>query len=166
MDDEPMNLPSYALNRNQGQATWFLGALIIQKANGVQTGGRFSLTEQWSPAGFETPYHVHRLEDEAFYVLEGDMVFVCDGKQTSVGAGGYFFGPRDVPHGFRVVGARSSRLLVLATPPGYEQFVVEVGEPAQQLILPPPQPPDFPKLVALAAKYHMEILGPLPPSSS
>lgn len=157
-----MNPPAYALSREEGPATWFLGSLVIEKANAQQTGGQFSLTEQWSPAGFETPYHVHRREDETFYVLEGDLVFVCGGEQTTVGAGGYFFGPRNVPHGFRVEGTRPARFLVLATPPGYERFVVEVGEPAPQLVLPPPRPPDFPKLVMVAAKYQMEILGLLP----
>ena len=72
------------------------------------------------------------------------------------------FLPRDIPHGFRVVGTSSARFLVLTTPGGFEGFVMEGGEPAPTLTLPTPSAPDMDKLIALAAKYRIEILGPLP----
>jgi hypothetical protein len=37
-----------------------------------------------------------------------------------------------------------------------------VGEPAKELTLPPAEPPGMDKLMAIAAKYDIEILGPLP----
>jgi hypothetical protein len=40
--------------------------------------------------------------------------------------------------------------------------VLELGEPASTLTLPTPSAPDMNKLMALAAKYGVEILGPLP----
>jgi hypothetical protein len=39
---------------------------------------------------------------------------------------------------------------------------VEVGEPAKELSIPPAEPPDMERLMAIAAKYNIEILGPLP----
>jgi hypothetical protein len=53
-------------------------------------------------------------------------------------------------------------MLFLSTPAGFEQFVEEVGEPAKELTLPPAEPPDMEKLMTLAEKHHIEILGPLP----
>ena len=53
-------------------------------------------------------------------------------------------------------------MLLLNTPGGFERFPLEAGEPARQLTLPPMQPPDMAQLMAVAAKYHIEILGPLP----
>jgi ketosteroid isomerase-like protein len=114
--------------------------------------------ENVMPPGFASPYHVHHLEDEAFYVLEGEMAFVCDGKWTAAGPGTYVFGPRDLPHGFKVLGDAPARMLLLCTPSGFEQFVVEMSEPA-------PAPPDMAKLMAVAAKYSVDILGPLPEQS-
>ena len=50
------------------------------KSTGESTNGAFGLIEQLIPAGFASPYHIHHLEDEAFYVLEGEVMFVRDGK--------------------------------------------------------------------------------------
>jgi mannose-6-phosphate isomerase-like protein (cupin superfamily) len=150
------------LEKDQGSAVWLLGSLTIVKAAGATTSGAFGLIEQLMPVGFVTPYHVHHAEDEAFYVLEGELQIICDGKKLNVGPGGYFFGPREVPHGFRVVGTAPARSLVLNTPAGFEQFVLEMGDPATELVIPAPAPPDMGKLVALCAKRRIDILGPLP----
>ena len=152
----------YALPSGEGKATWFLNTLVVEKAGAEQTGGTFSLTEQTLPPGFETPYHVHHAEDEAFYVVTGEVEFVGEAGTVKLGPGGYFYGPRNVPHGFRVAGEQTAKLLVWATPPGYEQFVVEYGEPAASATLPPPTAPDFARLAALGKKYRFDILGPLP----
>lgn len=152
----------YALSRQEGRAVWFLGTLSHTKATGEQTRGAFGLVEQLIPAGFASPYHVHRAEDESFYVLEGEVTFICDGQELEARPGAYIFGPRGVPHGFRVEGSTPARMLFLATPSGFEQFVEEVGEPAKEATLPPPEPPDMEKLMTLAEKYQIEILGLLP----
>ena len=110
------------------------------------------------PPGFASPYHVHHLEDEAFYVLEGEMAFICDGNWIKGGPGAYVFGPREVPHGFRVIGRTPARMLLMCAPAGFEHFVLEMGEDLTS----PAAPPDMTKLVALAAKYKIDILGPLP----
>ena len=110
------------------------------------------------PPGFASPYHVHHLEDEAFYVLEGEIAFVCDGKWIKAGPGAYVFGPREIPHGFKVAGSAHARMLILCAPAGFERFVLEMGEDLNA----PMAQPDMAKLIALAAKYKIDILGPLP----
>src|SRR6059036_3666843 len=97
-------LQPYVLGREEGSAFWFLGALTFVKATGETTNGAFGLIEQLIPPGFASPYHVHHAEDEAFWVLEGDLTFVCSGQKSKAGPGGYIFGPREIPHGFRVEG--------------------------------------------------------------
>jgi quercetin dioxygenase-like cupin family protein len=150
----------YALAREEGQALWFLNALTHVKATGDQTGGAFGLIEQVIPAGFASPYHVHHAEDETFYILEGEVTFISGDRKIKATAGSYAFLPRDIPHGFKV--DAPARLLILATPAGFEQFVIEMGEPARDAGSPPATPPDMEKLMRLAAKYQFEILGPLP----
>jgi hypothetical protein len=54
-------------------------------------------------------------------------------------------------------------MLVFATPGGgFVGLFTEAGEPAKELTLPEPAPPDVPRLAAACAKYGIEILGPLP----
>ena len=102
------------------------------KATGEQTGGALGLVEQILPAGFASPWHLHHNEDEAFYVAEGDMMFICGDDRLAAGPGSWVWGPRGIPHGFRVEGTAPARLLLFATPAGFEQFVVELGEPATE----------------------------------
>ncbi|NTU80454.1 MAG: cupin domain-containing protein [Chloroflexales bacterium] len=94
---------------------WFIGILVVMKATSEQTGGAFGLVEQVLPAGFVSPYHVHHAEDEAFYVLEGQITFICGGEKLRGEPGTYVFGPRDIPHGVRVEGP-DPRFVSPATP--------------------------------------------------
>ena len=155
-------LRPYAVAQSEGDVLWFLGIPTWIKATGEQTGGALGLIEQVIPAGDASPWHVHHAEDEAFYVVEGEMTFICGDERISAGPGTWVWGPRDVPHGFRVDGTASARVLLFAFPAGFEQFVVQMGEPATSEGSPPAEPPDMEKLMTLATKYRMEILGPLP----
>jgi quercetin dioxygenase-like cupin family protein len=157
-----MGTQPYALAREEGQAVWFLGTLVIVKATNEQTGGAFGLIDNVMPAGFASPYHMHRNEDESFYVLEGEMTFYVGDERVKVGAGAFVYGPRGVPHGFEVEGTAPARMLLQNYPAGFEGFPVEVGEPAKELALPPAEPPEMERLMAIAANYDVEILGPLP----
>jgi quercetin dioxygenase-like cupin family protein len=142
-------------NTSEEPPVYFLGLPTILRATAQTTNGAFGLVEHVMPPGFASPYHTHRLEDEAFYVLEGQMAFVCDGKWTVAGPGTFVFGPRYVPHGFKVLGDSTARMLLFCTPGDFAQFVLEMSEPM-------PAPPDMAKLVALAGKYSVDIHGPLP----
>jgi mannose-6-phosphate isomerase-like protein (cupin superfamily) len=147
----------YALAREEGEELWFLGAPTRVIANAEQTGGAFGLIEQVIPAGSESPLHVHHAEDESFYVVEGRMTFLCGDQKVHAEAGTFVYGPRGIPHGFRVEGEQPARVLLQCTPGGFEHFVMEMSEPA-----PPSGPPDMQRLISVAAKYGNEIVGPLP----
>lgn len=157
-----MGARPYALASEEGQAVWFLGTLVIMKATGDETGGAFGLIDNLMPGGFASPYHMHRNEDESFYVVEGEMTFYVGEDRVEAEAGAFVYGPRGVPHGFEVNGAEPARILRQNYPAGFEGFPVEVGEPAEELTIPPAEPPDMERLMAIAAKYDIEILGPLP----
>jgi quercetin dioxygenase-like cupin family protein len=142
---------------DETDARWFLGCRVWCRAAAAQTGGALGLIEQIVPPGLGSPYHVHRHEDEAFYLLEGAIRFFSEGRSWVLGPGGFAFLPRGIPHGFRTEGDVPSRSLLLATPSGFEEFVTELSAP-----LPPAGPPDMGVLMATAARYGIEILGPLP----
>ena len=157
-----MDLSIHALGKDEGPAVWFLNQLAVVKATAKQTSNAFGLIEVLAPVGPASPYHVHRAEDETFYVLEGELEFISGERRLTGVPGSYVFLPREIPHGFRVVGTSPARFLVLVTPGGFEGFLIEIGKPASALTLPAPSEPDMDKLTAVAAKYEIEILGPLP----
>ena len=150
-----------ALGADEGEALWFLGVLATIKASADTTAGRVAVIEHLAAQGSGSPLHVHRREDEWFYVTEGELTFWVGGQVIPAPAGSFVYGPRDIPHTFEVTSAEA-RFLLVAEPAGFEAFMRAVGEPARALTLPPPpdEPPDPAKLAAAAASYGIEILGP------
>jgi len=120
-----------------------------------------AVTEQLAPQGMGSPLHVHRNEDEWFYVIEGEVTFWVGGQLFDATAGSFVYGPRDVPHTF-VVTSREARFILAAEPAGFEDFLRTLAEPARSRTLPPAdiEQPGPERLVAVAAEYGIEILGP------
>src|SRR5262249_32767000 len=124
-------------------------------------GAAFGLLEARLPVGSETPFHRHHEEDETMYVIEGRLtVFLEGGRTIEARPGSFVHLPKGVAHGFRV--DAPIRMLVLSDPAGFVEFVREAGAPAQRRELPPAGPPDFARLEAAAAKFNIDLLGPLP----
>src|SRR2546422_170077 len=150
-----------ALNKDEGEALWFLGVLATIKASAETTGGRVAVIELLAPKGAGSPLHVHHNEDEWFYVTEGELTFWVGGRVIRAPTGAFVFGPRDIPHTF-MVGSAQARFLLVAEPGGFEKFMRELSQPALTPTPPPPpsEPPDMELIVATAARYGIEILGP------
>ena len=144
-----------ALDENDTQ--WFLGQKTWVRTTAAQTGGAMGLVEHVMTPGGGSPYHVHHNEDEAFYIIDGEVRFFSGGESWVLGAGGFAFLPREIPHGFRVEGDANARILLVATPGGFESFVGDLSTPE-----PPSGPPDMAVLMETAARYSIDILGPLP----
>ncbi len=152
----------YALDNEEGKTVSAFGALITIKAEGSQTGGSFGMIDEVMPPGFETPYHIHHAEDEAFYVLEGEITFVCGGQKIKALPGTYVWGPRDVPHGVRVDGDQPARMLLMSVPSSFIEFTLEMAEPVQDRTKPPTGGLDIDKVMRIAPRYGLEVLGPMP----
>jgi quercetin dioxygenase-like cupin family protein len=152
----------YLLNKDEGEAWWLLGMLEIVKIGGDATNGEYGLLEITVRAGEGSPWHVHPDEDEWFYVLDGSFTFYVGDERLSLPAGAFAFGPKGVPHTFIADEPNGGKALVGFQPFQFEGFLREVGEPATELVLPPPlaAPPDMARLLPIAARNGMEILGP------
>ncbi len=105
------------------------GGLITMKATAEETGGALLLFEDRVIRGKTTPLHIHQNEDEALYVLEGEILMHIDGKEHRVGRHGVAFAPRGVPHAFLVI-SETARLLTLETPGSAETFYRAASDPA------------------------------------
>jgi quercetin dioxygenase-like cupin family protein len=157
-----LSVNDVAHDTGQPDATWFLHDLVVVHVRGSQNGGRYALVEVTGPAGDQPPPHVHREQDEGFYVLEGELTLYTPDAEVVLGPGEFLNAVHGVPHSYRVTSPGPARWLVAASPAGFEEFVEAFGEPAGELSLPPPseEPPDVDRLVALAAEHGIDILGP------
>ena len=106
------------------------------KSSSESTAGRVAVTENLAPRGSGSPLHVHRNEDEWFYVLTGELTFWVGGQVTTATAGSFVYRPENVPHTFTVSSERA-RFLLVTEPAGFEGFVRTIGEPARELVIPP-----------------------------
>jgi quercetin dioxygenase-like cupin family protein len=148
-----------AVASGDGEARWWFGALAVIKATAADTGGRLAIVEVTEPPGAEAPLHVHRREDEAFWILEGDATFEVGDVTVEARAGDYLFGPRDVPHRY-TVGDAGCRMLFICTPAGFEDLVIAMSTPAASRTLPLPsdEEPDFEQVAAVAQAHGCELL--------
>ena len=154
-----------ALAKDEGEAFFLLGMLETVKIGRADTDGRYGMLEIVVRPGDGSPWHVHPEEDEWLYVLDGHITFYVGETRMDLGAGGFAFGPKGVPHTFIGAGDRPARALVGFAPMQFEGFLREVGEPTTERVLPPPHPadappPDFAKLAAIGKRNGLVILGP------
>jgi quercetin dioxygenase-like cupin family protein len=102
-----------------------------------QTGGRMSVVEIVVPpdtAG--PPLHTHDF-DEAFYVLEGELIFQVEDALVTKGAGELSFAPRNVPHALANHSDAPARDALVCTPAGFERHWARVAAEAAGIT--PPQ---------------------------
>ena len=150
----PLSVPAQG-----GEARWWGEGLAVIKATGADTGGRVAIIEVTEPPGAVAPKHVHHKEDEGFWVLEGEVTFDVGATTIVARAGDYAFGPRDIPHSYRV-GPDGCRMLFIVTPAGFEELVRRMSVPAESRSLPPGphEPVDMAEVRPLLAGYGCELL--------
>lgn len=149
----------YILGPDDGQAYWFLGHRMTLKAAGEPHGG-LTVIHVLAPVGYAAPRHYHRVEVEAFYILEGEISVTCGDRAWKMTRGCFAILPRDVPHSLTVLGDSPASFLVLTAPPQFDRFVAEVGRPAETPGLPPrgPDQDEMARLAAAAPKYGITLL--------
>ena len=131
------------------------------KATTEETAGAFLLFEDVMSEGKTTPLHVHANEDEALYVLDGEILVHLDGADHRVGPRGVAVAPRGVPHAFLVT-SKTARVLTLLTPGSAEAFYRGASEPADGTA-DPAGPVDLARVRASAERTGgMTVIGPPP----
>jgi len=79
------------------------------------------------------PLHVHRHEDETFYVLEGTPTFRLGDTRIVAGPGDFVNIPKGTLHCFRNFSDGLVKMILTFTPAGIERFFEETLERAYDL---------------------------------
>ncbi|MBC7784281.1 MAG: cupin domain-containing protein [Burkholderiales bacterium] len=133
--------------------------------SGRDTAGRYALIDMFVPPDGGPPPHRHDFE-EMYHVLEGEVEVMFRGVKSIAHSGETVNFPANAPHAFKNVSQRPARLLCMVSPPGAEDFFLELGDPVASRTGPLP---DLDKAAlaeraskgkALAAKYKNEIIAP------
>ena len=152
---------AYVIGADEGEAYWFLDNLMTVKASSDLTGNRgFALLEAVMPPGSAPPPHIHERDDEAWYVLEGEVEFNVVGQIFTADSGSFVFAPKGEEHGFRVTSSTPLKVLAMSWPAGFADFVQELGEPAVARTLPPEPKIDPERIVAVGQKHGIRVVPP------
>jgi quercetin dioxygenase-like cupin family protein len=141
-------LCGYALADDEGQTLWSMGERMTLKATRALTNYAFTVIENLVMPGSEPPSHIHQNEDEAYYILEGEMQVIIGKDTFHVKPGSFVFLPRRVPHHCKVLGGSPARFLVFFTISAIEGFFIEMSDPDV-----PPVPP----LIETAGRYGIRL---------
>lgn len=123
------------------------------KISGSDTDGDLAIFEQTSLSqGRGTPLHVHPLQDEIFYVLEGAYRFKVGDEVFNLTGGESIFLPRKVPHAWTQVSERGKMTVILQPAGKLENFFVTMAaldhEPTQE------------EVAKIFAANEMQVVGP------
>ena len=109
-----------------------------------ETGGHVSVTEiMVPPHSAGPPLHTHDF-DEAFYMLEGELIFQVEEALVTKGAGEVSFAKRNVAHTLANRSDAPARYVLVCTPAGFERHWARVAaeaagaEPPQWALQPIP----------------------------
>ena len=130
-------------------------ATVLARAE--HTDGAFSLLRtRREPTGFGPPLHKHHDSAEAFYVLEGEYLMILEDRREPCPPGSFVYVPLGVPHTFQVTSASPGTKLNLFSPAGMVGFFEDLASAEADGTATPEL------LDEIAARHHMEIVGPVP----
>ena len=146
---------------NGGQAYWLLTDKLTVKLASGDTGGAFALVEIVGQPELGPPPHIHHRQDECFCIQDGTFEFTYEGKTFTASCGSVVHLAKGKVHSHKAVGTKPARALVIYTPAGLENFVMEAGTPVTDPAAVPSVPamPVIQKIIGIAGKHGIEVPG-------
>ena len=131
------------------------GRQFLFKAVSADTQGAYSLGEFVLPPGGTVLPHLHRENEEAFYVLEGEFAVDVSQERVIARPGSFMLIPRGTVHGLHNAGTTAARLLVVISPGGMERMYGEIG----QVLAARDGSSDRSAIQSIREKYRTEDVG-------
>lgn len=150
-----MSNEGFVLQPGEGRQIDLGNFSMTIKSTEEQADGAFTLLEAEEPPHFGPPMHIHQDAAEAFYVLDGEYIIFIEEREIRAPAGSFVFIPAGAVHGFRV-GNQMSRKLNLYVPAAMVGYFDELSGAIRAGNV------DDAQLGAIAQRYGMQVLGPVP----
>lgn len=147
--------------RGDGHHFHFLNNLFTAKLTGEHTNGLMTVMEFLAPRSFAPPLHRHEVEDELFYIIDGEVWFSSEDVEATHTTGAVVWLPRNRPHTFQVR-SETARVLQISAPAQFERFVAALGTAADVAVLPESEEIDPVHVAEVCAQFNIEVLGPPP----
>ena len=87
-----------------------------------------SMFEWTIPPGFSTGLHVHRVQEETFYVIDGECEWHIGEEVVRASPGTFVFIPPGVPHNIANITDKPARVIMTVSPPGHEHYFEELAK--------------------------------------
>ena len=144
------------------KSVWFGTDHFTPLLTGAHTDGQLSIGLIQVPKGSGSPPHRHTREDEAFYVMEGELTFLYGDRMLTAGPGTFVWGPRGVAHNFTGSSEKPAKALLLVTPTDFDRFAAGFCTPVTD---PSARPAAMSRqgietLLRTAPDYGIEMLPP------
>jgi quercetin dioxygenase-like cupin family protein len=124
---------------------------------GAETDGRHDLIDSVLPSGSTTPLHLHTRYEERVYVISGSLTVWVGPDKLTVGSGGFYHIPLNVPHAVQA-GAEDTHAILISSPAGFAELVARAGTPAH--LATPETEPDLELFTAVTTELGDVTLGP------
>jgi mannose-6-phosphate isomerase-like protein (cupin superfamily) len=144
-----------ALSMGLGEARIVISS---ERSNGAWWLGHFR-----EDPGFRTGLHIHPIQDEHFYVLDGVLSVYLNGAWNDLTAGEYALAPRGVAHAQMAGGEKAVFFMGGGNPAGFEKFFPAAAELAARMK--PSDPQWVSEVTKIVSRYDTKVLGPAPPRS-
>lgn len=120
MNADPTHRPPVHLGPGDGRR-YDMGRInAVFKADGAETADRYSISEWWLEPHTTGPgAHTHP-EDDVFYVLDGTMTFLVDGRWFDAPKGSFVLAPGGTPHDFQNRTDERTGALNISVPGAFE----------------------------------------------
>ena len=105
------------------------------------------------------PRHTHTREDEAYFVLSGELEAIVGDEVFTLRPGETLIAPRNIPHQLRNSGNVANHYLIMFSPSGFEGFLRATSVPAPDDAVAPTEPPAIAvrNVFELAAEYGIRF---------
>ena len=144
---------------NDGEIVDAVGDRYRFLVEGDQTNGLYAMWHATISAGGGPPLHTHSREEEAFYVLKGELTFEADGQQFTGGPGTFVNLPVGSTHRFSNQTDTNAEVLILVAPAGLEKMFRRTGTEVEDASteISKPTPDEKKRLVEIAPAFGIEL---------
>ncbi len=135
------------VSAGSGEALTVLGDRLMIALRSADSPHRMAVMQVEVPAGSGVPPHRHEVEEEAYYILEGTLAMLVDGREVDLRSGDFVHVPPGAVHGYRNAGQAPVKFLAWTVGGPIDEFFVAMSREVRRM------PDDLPAMGALMQRF-------------